>query len=121
MARAYKRKLSGSSYGKPIKITQTTTGGPADTIHTSVSSTTAGTFDEIWLWAYNGHNANVLLTMEFGGQDVPDQNISVTLPYQSGLIPIIPGLILQNGNIVKAFAAVADVVTLSGFVNSITD
>lgn len=116
---AVKRKLSGSTDGKPIKITQTATAG--DTIHTSVAGTTAGTYDEIWLWAYNGHTADVVLTIEFGGATVPDQNIVVTVPFKSGLVPVVPGLILQNGMVVKAFAASANVVTLMGFVNSITD
>jgi len=119
MSTAVKRKLSGSTDGKPIKVVQTETAG--DTIHTAVAGTTAGTFDEIWLWAYNGHTATVILTIEFGGATVPDQNIVVTLAAKSGLIPIAPGLILQNGIVVKAFASVANVVTLNGFVNAITD
>jgi len=121
MANAYKRKLSGSTSGRPILITQTSTAGPANTIHTSVASIVDGTWDEIWLWAYNSHSSDVILTIEFGGQDTPDQNIKITIPFQAGLIPIIPGLILQNEYIVKAFAEVGSVVTLSGFVNSITD
>lgn len=119
MATIVKRKLSGSTDGKAIKITQTATAG--DTIHTAVSGTTAGTFDEIWLWAYNGHTASVTLTIEFGGATVPDQNIIVTLASKSGLIPVVPGLILQNGMVVKAFAGTANVVTIIGFVNSMTD
>lgn len=119
MATAVKRKLSGSTDGKPIKVVQTSTAGT--TIHTAVSGTTAGTFDEIWLWAYNGHTTDVVLTIEFGGADVPDQNIVITIPSKSGLIPIVPGLILQNSMVVKAFAASANVITISGFVNSITD
>lgn len=119
MATIVKRKLSGSTDGKAIKVVQTATAG--DTIHTAVSGTTAGTFDEIWLWAYNGHTAAVTLTIEFGGATVPDQNIIVTLASKSGLIPIVPGLILQNAMVVKAFASVANVVTISGFVNSMTD
>ena len=115
----YKRKLSGSTDGKAIKITQTATAG--DTIHTAVAGTTAGTFDEIWLWAYNGHTAEVTLTLEFGGASVPDQNIVVTLASKSGLIPIVPGLILQNEMVVKAFAGTANVVTIIGFVNTMTD
>lgn len=116
---AYKRKLSGSADGKPIKITQTATAG--DTIHTAVAGTTEGTFDEIWLWAYNGHTEDVVLTIEFGGATVPDQNIIITVPFKSGLIPVVPGLILQNGMVVKAFAGTADVVTIVGFANAITD
>lgn len=119
MATAVKRKLSGSTDGKAIKITQTGTAG--DTIHTAVSGTTAGTFDEIWLYAYNGHTGGVTLTIEFGGAAVPDQNIISTLASKSGLILVVPGLILQNGMVVKAFASQANVVTISGWVNAITD
>jgi hypothetical protein len=32
---------------------------------------------------------------------------------------VIPGLILQNAKVVKAFAATADVILLTGFVNAI--
>ena len=116
---AVKRKLSGSTDGKAIKVAASASTGT--TIHTAVAGTTAGTFDEIWLWAYNGHTANVDLTIEFGGTSVPDQNIIVTLASKSGLIPIVPGLILQNGAVVTAFASSTNVVTISGFVNAITD
>ncbi len=119
MATVKKRKLSGSTDGKAIKVVATATAGT--TIHTAVAGTTAGTFDEIWLWAYNSHSADLVLTIEFGGATVPDQNIVMTIPFQDGLIPIIPGLILQNGMVVKAFAASANLVTISGFVNTITD
>ena len=119
MATALKRKLSGSTDGKAIKVVQTSTAGT--TIHTAVAGTTAGTYDEVWLWAYNGHTANVVLTIEFGGADVPDQNIVVTIPFKAGLVPVVPGFILQNGMVVKAFAATANVITLNGFVNAITD
>ena len=119
MAIVVKRKLSGSTDGMPIKVVATATAGT--TIHTAVAGTTAGTFDEIWLYAYNGHTAAVDLTIEYGGATVPDQNIIVTLEAKSGLQMIVPGLILQNGLVVKAFASVANVITLSGWVNSITD
>ena len=119
MATVVKRKLSSSTDGKAIKIAATATPGTA--IHTAVAGTTAGTYDEIWLWAFNSHTANVVLTIEFGGADAPDQNIVVSIPYKSGLVPVVPGLILQNGATVKAFASVANVITLGGFVNAITD
>lgn len=119
MATFKKRKLSGSTDGMPIKVVATATAGT--TIHTAIAGTTAGTFDEIWLYAYNGHTAAVTLTMEYGGATVPDQNIISTLASKSGLVLIIPGLILQNGLVVKAFASTANVVTLSGWVNTMTD
>lgn len=120
MATAVKRKLSGSTDGLPIKVTGTGTGSTV-TIHTSVSGTTDGSYDEIWLWAYNGHTADVSLTIEWGGASVPDQNIVVNIPYKSGLVLVVPGLILQNSKIVKAFAGTGNVITINGFVNRITD
>jgi hypothetical protein len=119
MAQAFKRKLSGSTDGKPIKVVATATAGT--TIHTAVAGTTAGTFDEIWLWAYNGDTVARILTLEWGGATVPDQNIIVTLQPKAGLVPVAPGLILQNGMVVKAFADAANIVTINGYVNTMTD
>ena len=119
MAVVTKRKLSGSTDGQPILVVATAT--PGTTIHTAVAGTTAGTFDEIWLYAYNGHTTTVTLTIEFGGATVPDQNIVSTLASKSGSILIVPGYILQNSLVVKAFGSVASVVTLTGWVNAITD
>ena len=119
MATVKKRLLSGSTDGKPIKVVATATAGTL--IHTAVAGATPGTYDEIWLWAYNSYASPCLLTIEFGGAAAPDQNISMTLGVKEGLVPIVPGLLLQNGLTVKAFAAAANVITISGFVNTITD
>lgn len=119
MSQAVKRKLSGSTDGMPIKVAATET--PGTTIHTAVAGTTAGTYDEIWLYAYNGDTLARNLTIEFGGATVPDQNISLTLSPKSGLTLVVPGLILQNSKVVTAFASTANVITISGFVNAITD
>jgi len=119
MATVVKRKLSGSTDGKPIKVVATATAGTV--VHTAVAGTTAGTFDEIWIWAFNSDPGVVVLTIEFGGATVPDQNIVISLAPQDGLVLVVPGLILQNAMTVKAFADKANVVTLSGFVNAITD
>lgn len=115
MATFTKVKLSGSTDGKAIKVAATETAGT--TIHTAVSGTSD--FDEVWLWAFNSHTADVQLTIEFGGTGAPDQNIIVNVPTKSGLIPVIPGLILQNGAVVGAFAGTTNVITLTGFVNRI--
>lgn len=119
MATAVKRKLSGSTDGKGIKVVATSTLGT--TIHTAVAGTTAGTFDEIWLYVYNSHSATVALTIEFGGATDPDNHIVLTVPNDSGLVLVVPGLILQNSLVVTAFAASANVIAISGWVNSITD
>lgn len=118
MATAKKRLLSGSMDGKAIKVAATATAGTA--VHTAVAGTTAGTVDEVWLWAQNNHTANVVLTIEFGSADAED-NITVTIPFKSGLVPVVPGLPLQNGAVVAVFADIADVISIHGFVNTITD
>lgn len=108
--------LSGASNGKAIKVVATVTTGT--TIHTSQSGTTG--FDEIWLWAYNSDTVDRALTIEYGATTAPDNNVIVTIPFKAGLILVVPGLILQNSLLVTAFAAAANVVTISGFVNRIT-
>jgi len=118
MATALKRKLSGSTDGMPIKVAATATAGTA--IHTAVAGTTAGTFDEVWLFAQNNHTSAVTLTIEFGSA-ATENNIICTLASKSGEQLIVPGFILQNGATVKAFASEANVVSISGFINTITD
>lgn len=116
MATYSKIALSGSTNGKQIKVAATAT--PGTTIHTAVTGTT--NFDEIWLWAVNSDTTNRKLIIEFGGTTSPDDLIEVTIPAESGLVLVVPGLILQNDLVVKAFAASANLVMVSGYVNRIT-
>ena len=114
-----KAKLSGSTDGKAIKVTGTGTGSTV-TVHTAVAGTTAGVFDEIWVYANNTSSSAVKLTIEWGTATATDGNIELTIAAESGLVLVIPGLILQNAMVVKAFAATADVILLTGYVNAIT-
>jgi len=116
MATMSKVLLSGSTNGKAIKVAQTATAG--DTIHTAVSG--ASDLDEIWLWAVNSSGSDVKLTLEWGEATAPDGNIEVTIEAESGLVQVAPGLLLQNGLVVKAFAATTNVILLHGFVNRIS-
>lgn len=109
-----KLKLSGSTDGKGIKVTQTATAG--DTIHTAHATA----LDEIYIYAVNSQAASVKLTIEWGQADAPDGNIEVYIPGESGLFLVIPGLLLTNELVVKAFAATANVIILHGFVNRIS-
>lgn len=110
-----KRALSGSTNGRMIKVAATATAGT--TIHTAVTGTTD--FDEIWLYAANNHTADVNLTIEFGGTTSPDDLIQFSVPYKSGLYLIVPGWVLQNGLLVRAFAATTNVISIGGWVNRI--
>lgn len=110
-----KNKLSGSTNGLGIKVVATATLGT--TIHTAVSGTSS--FDEVWLYAYNGHTASVVLTIEFGGATVPDNVIVQTIASKSGMVILLDGRLLNNSLVVTAFAATANVIVIYGFVNQI--
>lgn len=120
MATFTKVLLSGSTQGKPIKVAATATTGT--TIH--ATGTSSSIIDEVWLYAFNSDTSARKLTVEFGGTTAPDQNIEVTIPAESGLTLVVPGLILTGtgaaANTITAFAATANVVTISGYVNRIS-
>ena len=112
--------FSGSTQGQAVLIVATATAGT--TVHTTGISATV--IDEVWLWLYNAHTADVLTTIEFGGATAPNQNIVLTVPFKSGLVMAVPGLPLLGSGAaaltVKVFAATTNVITVSGYVNRIT-
>jgi len=110
-----KAKLSGSTNGRGIKVVATASTGT--TIHTAVSGTSS--YDEVWLYAYNSHTAEVLLTIQFGGTTSPDDDIKVMIPAQSGRYLLVDGAILNNSVVVAAYASLANVIVITGFVNAI--
>ena len=116
MATFTKKTLSASTDGKAIKVAATATAGT--TIHTG--SATATTLDEVWLYAVNSSASSVKLTFEWGEATAPDGNIELTVQPEAGLVTVIPGLLLQNSLVVRAFAATANVICVHGFVNRIT-
>ena len=120
MATFSKVLLSGSTEGQPIKVVATASTGT--TVH--ATGTSSSIIDEVWLYAYNGHSSAVVLTIQFGGTATPDNDIKILIPATSGLTLVVPGLILTGtGSAVKniyAYAATANVVTISGYVNRIS-
>ena len=118
MAAFSKLVLSGSTDGRAIKVAATAT--PGTTIHTG--SSTAATIDEIWLYATNTDTTARKLTIEWGGTSSPDDLIELTIPAESGLTLVAPGLLIKGNAtplVVRAFAASANVVTIHGYVNRI--
>ena len=118
MATFTKNHLSNSTDGKGIKVVQTATAGT--TIHTGPTNTAH--FHEVWLYAVNSDTTNRKLTIEWGEATAPDGNIEFTVPAESGLYLLVPGLPLQGNAsalVVKAFAATANVIIIHGFVNEI--
>ena len=115
MATFSKLPLSGSTNGKGIQVAATAT--PGTTIHTAVSGTSS--FDELWIYAVNISTSSVKLTMEYGGTAAAD-NIEITLPGEQGLTLVIPGLFLNNAQVVTAFAGATNVISIHGYVNRVT-
>ena len=119
MASFAKTTLSGSTDGRAVKVAATASAGT--TIHTG--SSTATTYDEVWLYAQNTSGADVKLTVEWGGTTSPDDLIELTITTEAGLTLVAPGLLIKGNAtplVVKAFAASANVITLHGYVNQIT-
>jgi hypothetical protein len=115
MATYTKQILSGSTNGKGILVVQTATAGT--TIHTAPADTN---IEEVWLWCVNSSAAAVKLTIEWGEATAPNGNIEKTITAEDGLYCIIPGLLIQNSLVIKAFASTANVLIIHGFVNRIT-
>jgi hypothetical protein len=120
MATLSKITLSGSTDGRMVKVAATATAGT--TIHTG--SSTATTYDEIWLYAVNSSASSVKLTIEWGSTSSPDDLIELSIPAESGLYLIAPGLVLKGNSsaalVVRAFAGTANVINIAGYVNRIT-
>jgi len=117
MASYTKVKLSGSTNGKGIKVAATATAG------TTIHQTGTANIDEVWLYAYNSDTVSRLLTIEWGGVAAPDDNQKITIPSQSGLTLVVPGLTLYPSGTaltVAAFAATTNVIVITGFVNRIS-
>lgn len=118
MATFSKTILSGSTDGKQIKVAATATAGTV--IHTGPTNTAH--LHEVWLYAVNTSASDVKLTVEWGGVASPDDHIEYTVKAENGLYLIVPGLLIKGNAtalIVRAFAATANVISISGYVNVI--
>lgn len=119
MATFSKLTLSGSTGGMPVLVTATASTGT--TIHATGTSATA--LDEIHLFAYNSDTAPISLTIQFGGTTSPDQDVKLSIPPQTGLTYVVPGLLLagtgSDARTVYAYASIASKITISGYVNRI--
>lgn len=117
MATMSKVVLTGGANGLAHKVSGVNSGA-ATTVHTAIGGTSD--IDEIWLYATNTGTSAVKLTLEWGTATAADGNIEQTIPAESGLSLIIPGLILNNTKVLEAFAGTGDVILIFGYVNRIT-
>jgi len=107
--------LSGAGAGNTlINIDATATAGTV--IHANGTNK-----DTLWLWAVNTAANTVSLTLEYMGVTDPDDLIKTDVPKNSGLILIIPGLLLdRNSQTIAAFASSADKINIVGYVERLS-
>lgn len=113
MASYTKVPPSGGVDYAPIKIVATAT--PGTIFHTGDAAAT----DEIWMWLTNTSAADVEVTIEHAGVTAPDNHIKITVPAKDSVLGV-PGIPVRNSKICRAFAAVANVVNMAGYVNRIS-
>ena len=111
-----KEFLSESTNGRGVEVVQTGTAGTL--IHTVTTGGSNTDIDEIFIYATNIDTSQILLTVEFGGADSPDDHILAKIPAQTTVL-VVPGLILRAGVTVRAFAGTANKITCHGYVNRI--
>lgn len=104
---------SGSTDGKPIKVTATATAGVL--FHTAHATA----LDEIYLFLTNTDSVDRAVTVEFGGATAPDWNLKFIVPAGESILAIA-GVPVTNSLTVKAFAAAANVINMFGYVNRIS-
>lgn len=105
-----KLKLSGSTNGRPIGVTPTSTAG--ETIHTAHATR----LHQVLLRASNIHTAAVELTLEIGGTGAGDQVKYTIQPKDT--IPLDP-ILITGSVVIAAFADQADKINIFGEVNEI--
>lgn len=107
---------TGSTNGLPILLT--TTSSPGNIIHTFTSDTTGNITDSLWFYAANEHTAALQISIELVLGGTTRTITSQSLPSKGGLYQVFPAPIAgNNGLIVRAFCATANVIQILAFVN----
>lgn len=117
-----KLKLSNSTDGRAVTVAASSNASPT-LLHATPTANTNIT-DEIWLYAVNSSTSTVKLTLLWGGATDPNDTIELSVAGESGLVLLVPGLMLQsntspNNRTVQAFANVASVINIHGYINRI--
>lgn len=118
MATYTKTILSGSTDGRGIKVAASST--PGTLIHTGPTNTAE--LHEVWLWVTNTDTNNRKITIEWGGVGSPDDHIENYLSPESGLLLIVPGLLIKGNAtplVVRAFGSGSNSINVFGHANVI--
>lgn len=104
---------SGSTYGRPIVLSSTSS--PGTTIHTATSTT--GQIDEVYVEAANTGSSDAVLTVTANNVIVSQ----VTILAGAGLAIVLNGIRYNGGTVIRAYADTANVINISCIVNRITN
>lgn len=110
--------LSGTpASGRVIPVAATAT--PGTLLHTCVSGSTA--WDEVYLWVSNVTATAATLTIEWGGVTDPGDHMvkQLSIPANSPPIPVVTGVRMNGGLVIRAFSGTASALNISGNVNRI--
>ena len=105
-----KLRLSGSKYGKGILV-----GTDETFIHLSAWGSIE--IDEVWLYVSNISTSDTCVLTVIWGDDSNSEIVKTIQPQKLTLIS--PGLLLGNGNIITAYASIANKLLIHGYVNRI--
>lgn len=78
--------------------------------------------DEVWIYAQNYDTSSRKLTIQWGGVTAGTHEIEFTVPAESGLSLMVPGLVMQGNStakVISAYAATAAAIVVYGYVNRI--
>jgi len=109
--------FSGSTRGRPIQITGTTT-GTANTIH--AATTTTGQLDRVFIFLTNTSVSAVIVTIEFGTTGLGNEAY-IVVPAKETVLAV-DGAVLGGAatDTIKAYAATGSVVNVLGRVERLT-
>ena len=112
------RPISGGSITNGGVVVVGATATPGTVLHIATSLTNI--WDEVYLYAYStaGSAATVVgtdLTIEWGGVDASNQMV-INVEPSCGPVLITPGLLVNNGNKIAAYAETANVINVYGMV-----
>lgn len=108
--------LSGSTDGQGIDVTGTTPSA-GTTIHTGITGQ-SDAFDEVYLYAYAGATTAREVGIHWGAT-ASGSRFVYTIPAgaQDGLHLVVPGLMIRNAKVVKAYATAVGAVAIFGYVH----
>jgi hypothetical protein len=89
------------------------TNSPGTAIHRA--SHGSASYDELWIYAHNTDVSAVNLTVQWGGIE-PSNYITAQIDPSSGFYTVVPGLLLQDNLLVRAFCDVSNKVVINGYV-----